>query len=160
MRAAALPTPPRRAQRLPWLALMLALAVMLPQSVASAQLPLHLQWLPSILPPAAVGPALKDFFQNMPTELCALGPKGISGLPVSVMDEVGVSAQRGASDCHGWRRWLLAGRVTLALADGNHRAVNSPLDQSPSSPFPENPGRCALSRQRTAWAAPYPRCAG
>jgi len=58
------------------------------RGATAAPLPLHLRWLSSLIPPSAAGPALQDFFQALPKELCGMGPEGLNALPAVIMDEV------------------------------------------------------------------------
>jgi hypothetical protein len=74
------------------LALLAVASTILPSPVAAAPLPLHLRWLSSLIPPSAAGPALRDFFQALPKELCGMGPDGLAALPSVIMDEVGMDA--------------------------------------------------------------------
>ena len=55
---------------------------------AAAQLPSRWRWLQGYLPPAATGEPLRGFFESLPSELCALGPSGLSSLPDATVDEL------------------------------------------------------------------------
>jgi hypothetical protein len=55
---------------------------------AAAPLPMSLRWIESIVPPAVVGPALNMYFQNLPKELCAMGPDAIGNVPPIATNQV------------------------------------------------------------------------